>query len=127
MSKSNLKFTVILFPDGEGYQVIIPDYPEAISWGETPQEAFAMAKESLELTLELHAESRQEQVLPGTCAPHVVIGEIEAEVPDVLLKEVREDKYERSGRPKAKAEKTADGRIAIPSVPGLGVKLDLGG
>ena len=104
MSKSNLKFTVILFPDSEGYQVIIPDYPEAISWGETPQEAFAMAKESLELTLELHAESHQEQVLPGTCAPHVVIGEIEAKVPDVLLKEVREDKYERSGRPKAKAE-----------------------
>ena len=56
-----------------------------------------MAKESLELTLELHAESRQEQVLPGTCAAHVVVGEIEAEVPDVLLKEVREDKYERSG------------------------------
>ena len=127
MSKSNLKFTVILFPDGEGYQAIIPDYPEAISWGETPQEAFAMAKESLELTLELHAESHQEQVLPGTCAPHVVIGEIEAEVPDVLLKEVREDKYERSGRPKAKAEKTADGRIAIPSAPGLRVKPDLGG
>lgn len=127
MSKSNLKFTVILFPDGEGYQVIIPDYPEAISWGETPQEAFAMAKESLELTLELHAESHQEQVLPGTCAPHVVIGEIEAEVPDVLLKEVREDKYERSGRPKAKAEKTADGRIAIPSAPGLRVKPYLGG
>ena len=127
MSKSNLKFTVILFPDGEGYQVIIPDYPEAISWGETPQEAFAMAKESLELTLELHAESHQEQVLPGTRAAHVVIGEIEAEVPDVLLKEVREDKYERSGRPKAKAKKTADGRIAIPSAPGLRVKLDLGG
>ena len=104
MSKSKLKFTVILFPDGEGYQVIIPDYPEAISWGETPREAFDMAKESLELTLRLHAESHQEQVLLGTLADHVVIGEIEAEVPDVLLKEVRAGEFERSGRPKAKAK-----------------------
>jgi len=108
MSTSKHKFTIFLFPDGEGYQVIVPNYPEVTTWGETPQEAFAMAKECLELTLEIYAETHQEQVLPGACAAHVVVGEIEADVPDVLLKEVREDKYERSGRPKAKAESEAD-------------------
>ncbi len=104
MTKSDHKFTVILFPDEDGYQVIIPDYPEVTTWGETPQEAFAMAKECLELILEAHAETHQDQVLPGALATHVVIGEIEAEVPDVLLKDVRADEYERSGRPKAKSE-----------------------
>ena len=104
MSTSKHKFTVFLFPDGEGYQVIVPHYPEVTTWGETPREAFDMAKECLELILEEHAETHQEQVLPGEHAAHVVVGEIEAEVPDVLLKDVRADKFERSGRPKAKAE-----------------------
>jgi predicted RNase H-like HicB family nuclease len=86
---SEHRFTVILFPAEEGYQVVIPNYPEAISWGETPEHAFAMAKESLELTLEMHAERHQEQVLPGAYASHVVVGAIDVEVPDVLLKEIR--------------------------------------
>ena len=102
MLTSKHKFTVFLFPDGEGYQVIVPHYPEVTTWGETPQEAFAMAKECLELILECHAETHQEQVLPGERATHVVVGEIEAEVPDVLLKEVRADEFERNGRPEAK-------------------------
>ena len=103
MSKSKHNFTVFLFPDGEGYQAIVPHYPEVTTWGETPQEAFAMAKECLELILESYAETHQEQVLPGERATHVVVGEIEAEVPDVLLKEVRADEFERGGRQNAGA------------------------
>ena len=115
MLTSKRKFTVFLFPDGEGYQVIVPHYPEVTTWGETPQEAFAMAKECLELILEVHAETHQEQVLPGTLAPHVVIGEIEAEVPDVLLKDVRADLFERSGRPKEKGAEVEAVKAAAPA------------
>ena len=87
---SEHKFSVILFPDEDGYQVIVPNYPEVVTWGKTPEHALAMAKECLELILEVHAETHQEQVLPGACPSHVIVGTIEAEVPDVLLKDVRE-------------------------------------
>ena len=90
MLTSKHKFTVFLFPDEDGYQAIVPHYPEVTTWGETPQKAFAMAKECLELILEDYAETHQEQVLPGERATHVVIGEIEAEVPVALLRDVLE-------------------------------------
>lgn len=86
---SKHKFTVFLIPEEEGYQVIIPNYPEANTWGETPEHAFEMAQESLELTLEVYAETHQEQVLLNSSASHSIVGTIEAEVPDVLLKDVR--------------------------------------
>ena len=90
------KFTVILFPCEEGgYQVFVPNYPEVNTWGKTPEHAFAMAKECLELLLEVYAESHQyQQVIPGLCESHVVIGEIEAEVPDVLLEDLRAEEAE---------------------------------
>ncbi len=49
---SNQKFTIFLIPDTDGYQAIIPHYPEAITFGNTPEEAFANAKEALTLVLE---------------------------------------------------------------------------
>ena len=93
MKKSPLEFTVILFPDEDGYSIIVPDYPEVITWGETPEHALEMAKECLDLILEIHAEDRanDEQVLPGRNPSHVIVGTIEAEVPDVLLRELREE------------------------------------
>ena len=94
MQKSPLKFTVILLPDEEGYTVFVPGYPEVISWGETPEHALEMAKECLDLILEIHAEDRRvdnEQVLPGRNPSHVIVGTIEADVPDVLLRELREE------------------------------------
>ena len=86
---TNHKFTIFLFPDEDGYQVIVPHYPEVTTWGETPEHSLAMAKECLELVLEEYAETHQEQVLPGESPTHVIVGTIEAEVPDVLLKDVR--------------------------------------
>ena len=84
------KFTVILMPDGDGYHVIVPDYPDVISWGKTPEEAFEMAQECLELTLEIHAETHKDPVIPGVHASHVIVGTVEAEVPEVLMSEIRE-------------------------------------
>ena len=76
-----LKFTTVLIPDEEGYQAIVPHYPEVTTWGKTPGEAFEMAKECLELILEEHAETHREQVLPGVQAPHIVVGAIESRSP----------------------------------------------
>ena len=97
MKTTMQKFTVILFPDEDGYTVIVPYYPEVTTWGKTPEEAFEMAQECLELVLEVHAETHRDQVLPGMDASHVVVGTIDAEVPDVLLDDVRE--YERGKEP----------------------------
>ncbi|MYA61755.1 MAG: type II toxin-antitoxin system HicB family antitoxin [Dehalococcoidia bacterium] len=95
MKTTMQKFTVILFPDEDGYTVMVPHYPEVTTWGQTPEEAFEMAQECLELVLEVHAETHRDQVLPGMDASHVVVGTIEAEVPDVLLNDVREHEAER--------------------------------
>ena len=79
------KFTVFLIPDTEGYQVIIPHYGEAISFGATPDEAFANAKEALALIME----DEKEPVPPNIHASHVIVGDIELDIPEPLLEEVR--------------------------------------
>ena len=94
MKTTMQKFTVILFPDEDGYTVIIPYYPEVTTWGQTPEEAFEMAQECLELVLEVHAETHRDQVLPGMDASHVIVGTVEAEVPEVLMSEIREHEAE---------------------------------
>ena len=82
-------FTTILMPDGDGYQVIVPHYPEVTTWGKTPAEAFEMARECLELVLEEYAATHREQVLRESDAGHVVVGSVEVDVPDALMEEVR--------------------------------------
>lgn len=53
-----------------------------------------MAQECLELVLEVHAETHRDQVLPGMDASHVIVGTVEAEVPEVLMSEIREHEAE---------------------------------
>ncbi len=84
------KFTVILMPDGDGYHVNVPDYPDVNTWGKTPEEALEMAQECLELVLEVYAEEGRDPVLPEVHASHVIVGTVEAEVPEVLMSEIRE-------------------------------------
>ena len=93
------KFTVILFPDEDGYTVIVPYYPEVTTWGQTPEEAFEMAQECLELAyLKFMPILTGDQVLPGMDASHVIVGTIEAEAPDILLNDVREHEAEMERR-----------------------------
>ena len=79
------KFTVFLIPDTEGYQAIIPHYGEAVTRGNTPEEALANAREALSLILE----DEKEPVPPNIHASHVIVGDIELDLPDSLLEEVR--------------------------------------
>ena len=81
------KFTVVLLPDEDAYQVIIPHYPDCITFGGSVEEALGNAKEALELHLEGQAELGADPVPPNAHVAHVVIGEVEAEVPDSLVEE----------------------------------------
>ena len=75
------KLIVILFSSQEGgYAVYIPLFPECTTQGETVEEALKNAKESLELALE---EPRPDDLecLEYLHPSHIVIGEIEIEVP----------------------------------------------
>ena len=79
------KFTVFLIPDTEGYQAVIPHYSEAITFGHTPEEAFSNAEEALALLLE----DENVPVPPNVHASHTIVGDIELDIPEKLLKEVR--------------------------------------
>ena len=117
MEMAKQKFTVILIPDGDGYQVIVPHYPDVISWGQTPEEAFEMAQECLELTLEIHAETHKDPVIPNVHASHVIVGTVEVEVPEVLMGEIREYEAEMDRkRPEEEREKKAAAMFAKESV-----------
>lgn len=49
----NCTYTVVLRPEPEGgFTVLVPAFPEIVSYGETEPEALAMAKEAIELSLE---------------------------------------------------------------------------
>jgi predicted RNase H-like HicB family nuclease len=79
------KFTVFLLPDEDSYQVVFPHYPNCTTCGETVEEALRMAKEAIELVLEVEAEQGADPVPHNAHVSHVVVGEIEAEVPASLI------------------------------------------
>ena len=85
------KFTVFLLPDDDGYQVVFPHYPNCTTCGDTVEEALMMAKEAIELVLEVEAEQGADPVPPNAHVSHVVVGEIEAEVPDSLIEAAEEE------------------------------------
>ena len=60
------KFTVFLIPDEDGYQVVVPHYPECTTWGKSPKDALKSAKEAMELLLEVAAENGGDPVPPGS-------------------------------------------------------------
>ena len=80
------RFTAILIPDEDDYQVVVPRFPSCTTWGSTPAEALANAREAMELLVEEPSELDREALdLPTEF--HVTVGSIEVEVPDNLLPE----------------------------------------
>lgn len=80
------KFTVFLMPTGEGtYQAFVPHYPNAVTEGRTVDEALACAREALEAVLETEAKHGGDSVPDYVHASHIVVGEIEAVVPEELI------------------------------------------
>jgi predicted RNase H-like HicB family nuclease len=86
MVMATRKVTVVLFPGEEpGYVAFLPLFPGCTTQGDTPQEAFDAAKESLELLLEEAAEDDLE-ALDISQAEHVILGELEVERPHTAAK-----------------------------------------
>ncbi len=84
------KMTVNLLPDEDSYQVIFPHYSNCITFGATVEEALANAQEAIELLLEAESENTDMPFPSNAHVSHLVVGEIEAEVPDKLLKRSRD-------------------------------------
>lgn len=62
-------YTVILTPEPEsgGYSVTVPALPEVATQGETVEEALAMAREAIELSLEVRRD--EGDPIPADVAP----------------------------------------------------------
>lgn len=78
------KVTVFLLPDEGGYAVFIPLFPSCTTQGETVEEALKNAKESLELALEVPMPDDLD-CLELSWVNHVVVGEVEVQVPEIEL------------------------------------------
>ena len=57
-------YSVILEPDDGAYTVIVPALPEAHTWGETPEQALAMAREVIQLCVD-ERRSRGQELPPS--------------------------------------------------------------
>ena len=88
------KFTVILLPDDDCYQVFFPHYPDCITFGASVPEALQRAQEALELTLKSHADEGRDPVPENAWAAHVVVADIVAEVPESLIEETADTPVE---------------------------------
>ena len=69
-------YPCILTPDeeeGEGFVVTFPDVPEAITGGNTREEALMMAQDGLAVALGMYVKSRQEIPVPSGVAPGQVL------------------------------------------------------
>ena len=88
------KFTVILLPDEDCYQVFFPHYPDCITFGESVPDALQKAQEAIELTLKSDAELGRDPVPENAWAAHVVVADIDAEVPDSLMEEAADTPVE---------------------------------
>jgi len=77
------RFTAILIPDEDTYQVVVPRFPNCTTAGRTPAEALENAREAMELLVEDPSEIDLDTLqLPSEF--HVIVGNIEVEVPDGL-------------------------------------------
>ncbi len=80
------KFTIFLMPIEDGiYRVFSPFYPGCITDGDTVEEALRHAKEAMEGILEAEARDIGDPVPKYVHASHVVVGEVDVEVPDSLI------------------------------------------
>jgi len=91
----NRKFTIFLMPLEEGgYQVFFPYYPSCVTDGMTIEEALKNAKDAMTGCLEADAKIGGDPVPSYVHTSHVVVGEVEIEIPESLI----EAKLEKKAR-----------------------------
>ena len=91
------KFTVFLMSQEDGYQVIVPHYPNCTTEGDTVEEALANAKDAMEGLLITESKHGGDKVESFVYAPHVVVANIDVEVPAGLLPQEQAAPAEASG------------------------------
>jgi len=69
-----MKYPFLLTPDGSGYMVTFPDVPEAISYGETKEEAIDLAYDCLITALDFYFDDMRRVPTPSNAGKkhHVV-------------------------------------------------------
>jgi antitoxin HicB len=60
-----MRYPVVLTPDTGGYVVTFPDVPEAMTQGDSYDEAMEMAKDVLESSVEIYIEKGQPFPMPS--------------------------------------------------------------
>jgi len=82
-----MEFPVILTPDEDdgGFVVTFPDIPEAITQGETREEALKMAQEALETALEFYFEGKRAVPAPSKASHGQDIIELPASLSAKIL------------------------------------------
>jgi antitoxin HicB len=82
-----MKFPVILTPDEEagGFVVTFPDIPEAITQGESFEEALEMAQDALETALEFYFDDRRAVPRPAKPAAGQPVVELSASLSAKVL------------------------------------------
>lgn len=77
--RMELRYAVLLEPEGSAYNVIVPALPEAHTWGETVEEALKMAREVIVLCV---AERRaQGEEIPPSDADTARLAAVEISLP----------------------------------------------
>ncbi len=94
------KFTIFLIPTEEGvYQAVSPFYPGCITDGDSPEEALQHAREAMEGILRAEAKSKDPWPVPPYVHPsHVVVGEVDVDVPENLVEEEEAQHLDRNLR-----------------------------
>lgn len=71
----NMRYPVMFDSDETGWAVLFPDIPEAMTGGDTREEALTMAQDALVTALDFYFEDRREIPMPSST------GEVFVEVP----------------------------------------------
>ena len=80
-----MRYPLTIAPDTTGYLVIFADIPEAITAGETLQEALYMARDALFTALEFYFDDKRPVPMPSTPAKGQDVVELPASLSDKVL------------------------------------------
>ena len=72
-------------PQEDGSQVIAPHHPKSTTEGDTVEEALASTKDAMEGLLYVESLHGGDKVEPWVHVPHVVVAEVNVEVPEGFL------------------------------------------
>ena len=80
-----MRYPVTLTPEDGGYVITFPHIPEAISQGETYEEALSAAREALEAAIEFYFEDKRSVPIPSTSDVHTAYVELPASLNAKIL------------------------------------------